>query len=250
MNAGYQKAQALDGDANLPANQKTQMWQDFLQSYTDDNPYSQQDDDQRGNARNRRQYWSSYHSPEPTIPKIKQDEAKPQAGRFSLRSNPTALSSEAVTSMLRAKGFYEEELNKTGKGIPHDYERRAIAGDQVVIDHVTGLMWQQSGSLEEMTYEKAKQWIVALNRSGYAGYHDWRLPTLEEAMSLLEPVKKGASHINPVFDKSQSSILTSDLVAGYSRAWKVPFHYVSLDYAGFFPNGFVRAVRSGQSFER
>jgi hypothetical protein len=41
-------------------------------------------------------------------------------------------------------------------------------------------------------------------------YNDWRLPTLEEAVSLLESDKKNGLFIAPVFDKWQSSIWTGN----------------------------------------
>ena len=57
---------------------------------------------------------------------------------------------------------------------------------KVVMDYATNLVWQQGGSSEYMEYEQAVNWVEELNRSGYAGFNDWRLPTLEEAMSLME----------------------------------------------------------------
>ncbi|MCB9501891.1 MAG: DUF1566 domain-containing protein [Deferribacteres bacterium] len=39
-------------------------------------------------------------------------------------------------------------------------------------------------------FEKAVVYIDSLNKANFAGYSDWRLPTLEEAMTLMEPEKK------------------------------------------------------------
>jgi hypothetical protein len=39
------------------------MWQEFLTSYAEDNPYSQEDEDLRGKANSQKNYWSSYQMP-------------------------------------------------------------------------------------------------------------------------------------------------------------------------------------------
>ncbi len=115
--------------------------------------------------------------------------------------------------------------------ISHDYETNIINDDKVVIDHATGLMWHQSGSLKNMSWKRAKKWVTGLNEKGYAGFSDWRLPTLEEAVSLLEPIEKNGNQlIDTVFDISQSSIWTGDSnVSSASlkmdRAWSVNFNY-------------------------
>jgi hypothetical protein len=72
-------------------------------------------------------------------------------------------------------------------------------------------MWYQSGSEKDMVWREARQWVRDLNSRGYAGYSDWRLPTVEEAASLLESRKKaGDLYIDNVFDVTQSSIWTGD----------------------------------------
>ncbi len=95
--------------------------------------------------------------------------------------------------------------------IKHDYEVNTAKGDKVVIDHVTGLMWHQSGSYKNMSWKRAKRWVDELNKQGYAGFSDWRLPTLEEAVSLLESTEKnGNQFIDPVFDKLQWTVWSCD----------------------------------------
>ena len=115
--------------------------------------------------------------------------------------------------------------------ISHDYEVNIIKDDKVVIDYATGLMWHQSGSSKNMSWKRAKRWVTELNEKNYAGFSDWRLPTLDEAVSLLEPNEKNDNQfIDPMFDKAQSSIWTCDSnVSSASlkldRAWSVNFIY-------------------------
>ncbi|MCI0495761.1 TIR domain-containing protein [candidate division KSB1 bacterium] len=167
------------------------------------------------------------------------------------RSKPATLSSDDVHAMLRKFDFFDSAKNKEGRGFDNQYKAEKIKDDMVVIDEIFGLMWQQGGSLKNMGYEEAKTWIGDLNKKGYAGYQDWRLPTLEEAMSLMESKEmNGDLFIDPKFDRTQRWIWTCDPVLGTAgRQWIVDFHecrcdfnYLSDDF--YF---FVRAVRFGQS---
>jgi tetratricopeptide (TPR) repeat protein len=154
------------------------------------------------------------------------------------RSTPKEyLTEESVKTMLKDKGFYDEYMNKSVSGFHNDY---TLQNDgNVVYDRCSGLLWQQSGT-EYMTYENAKVYIAKLNSDRFSGYRDWRLPTLEEAMSLMESTKIGDLYIDPVFDATQRYIWTSDL-EGVSRTWVVSFNDgVCGSY--FAGNGCVRAV--------
>ena len=97
-------------------------------------------------------------------------------------------------------------------------------------------------------YEEAKNWINDLNLKGVAGYSDWRLPTLEEAMSLMESEKKNDDlYIDSIFEAKQYLIWTSDMVKGESWAWLVNFGSGSCGFGRLFGLGdlyYVRAVRS------
>jgi len=144
---------------------------------------------------------------------------------IKLRSKHQRLSTEQVTRMLNQHDFFDSIYNKKGKGIQHLYLE---LGDEsrVVFDLATGLMWQQGGSSEPMKFEEVQNWIADLNRKRYAGYNDWRLPTLEEAMSLMEPKKLNKDlYIDQVFGSQQRWIWTSDPYSGAAGAqWVVGFY--------------------------
>jgi len=130
---------------------------------------------------------------------------------FILRPTYKTLNENEIESMIKKKGFFESQLNGNGD-FPNRYELKIINSDKVVIDHAPGLMWHQSGSDVTLTFEEAKAWIKELNRNNYAGYNDWRLPTVEEVLTLAENSKKnGDLYIDPLFSSDQRYIWTGDL---------------------------------------
>ena len=165
-------------------------------------------------------------------------------GSITLRSYYRNLSVSEVHSMPNVSMRVRDEYGFSGHSIiNHDYNFKTIGGDKVVVDKATGLMWHQNGSDSHMRYKKVKKWIRKLNKRGYAGYQDWRLPTVEEAVSLLEPSKRNGLYIDPVFNTKQSFIWTGDRY-GSEAAWGVGFgegNVYSLNYYNVF---FVRPVRS------
>jgi hypothetical protein len=141
-----------------------------------------------------------------------------------LRSTPIeSLSANEVEKMLKERDFFDSNRNKQGKGLNHQYEVLERKGEKLVIDHTTGLTYQQSGSPNFMFYANALKWISELNKKKFTGYDDWRLPTLEEAMSLMDTKKKnGDLYISEVFDQTQRWVWTADKSGG-SVAWVVGF---------------------------
>jgi hypothetical protein len=116
-----------------------------------------------------------------------------------LRSNYIILSKDGARSMIKRRGFFDKGLNKTGDFL-NQFELIEINGDKVVIDYAANLTWHQSGSPWHMTLKEAEYWVENLNKKGYAGHHDWRLPTLEEGASLLEGTKNNSDlYIETVF---------------------------------------------------
>ena len=55
-------------------------------------------------------------------------------------------------------------------------------------------------------------YIDDINRQDFGGFSDWRLPTLKEAMSLMEPAgNQNGLHISSIFDPVQDEIWTHDI---------------------------------------
>jgi hypothetical protein len=160
-----------------------------------------------------------------------------------LRSTGKILSEEEVKTMLAKYGFYDSNWNKNGKGITHRYKPETIAGDKVVHDEATGLTWQQSGSLNSMTFADAEKYVDGLNTKKFAGYNDWRLPTLEEAMSLMEPSEPdGDLYIDLLFDRKQRWIWTVDQSSA-GVAWVADFDGGYCGHSHVTDGNFVRDVR-------
>jgi len=169
-------------------------------------------------------------------------------GSKTLRSSYETLSVSQVQSMpnvsIRKKkrwGFYGHST------IKHDYNLKTVGGDKVVVDNATGLMWHQSGFAEYIDWDEAKKWVRSLNSRGYAGHHDWRLPTVDEAASLLESNKRNDLYIDPVFSKKQEWIWTGDKFEdedGSEAAWRVFFDNGIVTWDLIFYYSHVRPVRS------
>jgi hypothetical protein len=177
----------------------------------------------------------------PILTKLLVAEGEPSL--TELRSSYENLNVSLVQSMpnisIRSKkawGFYGHST------IRHEYETKLIGDDKIVIDHASGLMWHPSGSCEYMNRKEVKKWIRGFNRNGYAGYYDWRVPTVEEAASLLEANEKNSGlFIDTAFDKKQRWIWTGDSCSS-GGMWRVYFDDGYVDW-GDVSLLFVRPVR-------
>jgi uncharacterized protein DUF1566 len=102
-----------------------------------------------------------------------------------------------------------------------------------------------------MKPDEVEAMIVDLNRSAFATFDDWRLPTLEEAMSLMEPEPIGPTgfHMDPIF-KPLAWIWTADRFVtrdGSVGAWIV-FYNNGLSMSVYLHGGsgyHVLPVRNG-----
>lgn len=172
------------------------------------------------------------------VERVKPTDTKPP--RINLRSTYRELSIRNVRFMIKEKKLFDSNWNIKGD-FDNDYELYVVGKDKAVLDHATGLMWHQSGSAYYMELSSAKKWLDRLNGRGYAGYSDWRLPTVEEAATLLEAGRqKNNLFVDPIFNKKQKWIWTGDK-KNKLETWCV---YFNLGYIRWsYTNLYVRPVR-------
>jgi len=64
--------------------------------------------------------------------------------------------------------------------------RYRVRPDHTVVDEDTGLMWMQSPLEGSFNFEQAQKAVEDLNaKGGFAGHHNWRLPSQDELESLV-----------------------------------------------------------------
>jgi serine/threonine protein kinase len=151
----------------------------------------------------------------------------------------------AVKAMIEKNNFFDRIWNRYGR-FDNQFEKTRVKNLTVVIDHATGLMWHRSGSSKELKHEMVDVWISSVNRQRYGGFNDWRLPTLEEAATLLAPAEReGSLYICNLFSPLQKSIWTRNRYGG-NGAWVVRFDEGYLLGCPYDLENFVRPVRSIQ----
>ena len=133
-----------------------------------------------------------------------------------------------------------------------------VAGEQVVTDLATGLMWKrcsegQSGATCTST-ATTHTWTAAIglaNTSGHAGFTDWRLPNVEELYSLVEAGCSGPAINAVAFPATVQSFYWSSTTwtPNVSNAWTVVFGDGFLIASSKNGSQRVRLVRGGQSLD-
>jgi serine/threonine protein kinase len=171
---------------------------------------------------------------------------------------PEPPSSEAQTAVETGRPLRAEEVRVRprdarrifgldGLWRPERYlanDLRAGGDRATVTDAATGLMWQQGGSDYPVNWEDAKAYVGRLNLERFSGFDDWRLPTVNELMSLLIPPPRIVDLcIASVFDSGKRWLWSCDRRSA-TAAW-----YVSADMGFVYWQDrtcyyYVRAVRS------
>ena len=127
--------------------------------------------------------------------------------------------------------------------------RRAAAtfeaiGQGVVTDRSTSRLWQQAGSAFPVTWQQAHDYVAELNRSRFAGRNQWRLPTVDELLTLLTNDPQGDDFcIEPLFDRSQKWLWSCDR-RSFIAAWYVSVEHGFVGWQDFTACYSVRAVHT------
>lgn len=159
-----------------------------------------------------------------------------------LRSIPKRLSHFDMIKMIQKNGFYDSRYNPDISFISRDYQEVTILNELFIVDNLYKLMWQASGSAK-IDYDEAKNYINRLNEEKHGGFSDWRLPTLEQATSLVSPTPNDTlMFIDIKFNNKQRGIWTSDRSFQPNEIWIVSYSRGSCRIVTFDEH-YVRAVR-------
>jgi hypothetical protein len=173
-------------------------------------------------------------------------------------AEPAQLGETGQTKCYNASGA---EISCTGSG--QDGEIRAgvawpptrfsPSGD-CVTDNLTGLMWAKNANLPNGTkmWQQALDYVASMNSgAGLCGYHDWRLPNVNELESLVNAEQANtATWLNSGqgFSNVQSGYYWSSTT--YARntglTWSVEVWGGSVDHDDKSNNYYVWPVRAGQ----
>ncbi len=154
--------------------------------------------------------------------------------------NAAELSEEDVVGLVNEFKLVDHERNSQGTYLASLVD----TGDEMtVVDKVSGLMWQREGA-DIMSNRSMRKEIEKTNNESFAGFSDWRMPTMEEALSLMtsEMNEKGL-FVHPCFSASQPFIFVNGTrkPGGY---WFVDYKHGRAFYAsGTIPGGFGRLCR-------
>jgi serine/threonine-protein kinase len=134
--------------------------------------------------------------------------------------------------MLSTKKLFDAQRNPGGN-FQHRYEIKNAAGLRLIIDRATNLVWTRQQNLVKMNLHKTLSWIESLNLVQYGGIKGWRLPTIEEAASLLKKnTADEKNFLDAVFGRDIKVIWTGDRFRD-SGSWVVDFQ-----------NGMIQSAKS------
>ena len=159
----------------------------------------------------------------------------------TLRSAPQAFKESEIERVIQEAVLFERRYNPGAEAEKYLVDN----GDQLTVsDMTTNLMWERGGSdINSIRTIQAR--VKELNANKFAGYDDWRLPTIEEGLSLLEKTKNNKDlYLHPCFSKAQPFIFTVDQ-RDPGGHWFVDFAQARVFWAsGFNPGGFGRVCRT------
>ncbi|MDA3970122.1 MAG: DUF1566 domain-containing protein [Desulfobulbaceae bacterium] len=158
-----------------------------------------------------------------------------------LTSTTKTAQEDEILGILSKYNFYDSSRNQNGSFASFLVD----SGDnQTISDKATGLMWQQGGA-DLTSIRKMRAHVDHLNAEDYAGFSDWRLPTMEEAFSLMTPdVQNNDLHMDPCFKDDTPFIFVAEKrnPGGY---WFCDYKQGTVFWAsGTIPGGYGKVCRT------
>jgi len=192
----YQKPSSLNADLDA-------TWDRFIARATAVAPkerYSHADQMQRA-LNELFTHWQDMKEKTCALPPVAPSHHQPLA--MTLRHQPVKMAPKEAQRVFELDVLWRPRRYSIG-----DYT--APSAD-MVFDRATHLVWQRAGSRYPHPWSQAHGYIQRLNAERFAGHDNWRLPTVDELVSLLRPAPQAQDLcIAPLFDPRQRWLWSSD----------------------------------------
>jgi len=133
-----------------------------------------------------------------------------------------------------------------GQSEPSNLSRDKVT--EIVTDNKTKLQWQDNAIVSSTQ----RSWTEAIdyceNTLDLGGHADWRLPNVNELLSIADYSRSNPAINNSVFANTSPNYYWSSTanVNSAGNAWLVSFYYGYSSYYHKTLDGYVRCVRGGQ----
>lgn len=145
-------------------------------------------------------------------------------------------------------GWWKGRLNANNKT---RFIAKTIAGDDVVIDRATGLMWAADGSAAGCNNGAIIAWNNAIDYAlalDFAGFTDWRMPNINELLSITDYTKNNPAILeDPPFENTHNFPYWSSTayIIVPNRAWILDYVIGEITTKAKTDTTFLRCVRGG-----
>jgi uncharacterized protein DUF1566 len=136
---------------------------------------------------------------------------------------------------------WEKKMTEVGSG--------GNAGDLHDVDNMYDWCEATGNSEGPRCNGNETSWIGQVNAAAFAGFTNWRVPTREELLSIVDTsvatCRSGAPCIDPILGPTQASEYWSSTEVSPNVAWIVIFSSGNLKFGTKIDRVLVRAVRNG-----
>ena len=171
----------------------------------------------------------------------KLSEPEPAGGEPHIRAQRRSQALKVASAQAR-QTFGLDDLWRPRALSSADFQ---VPKPDLIKDAASSLIWERSGSPYPLTWAQALRRIYDLNETSFMGRNDWRMPTVDELISLVSPSPegKGFCQASP-FDPRQDWLWSADR-RSFTSAWLVS---LSEGFVAWQDNSclfHLRAVASG-----
>ncbi|MBO4700000.1 DUF1566 domain-containing protein [bacterium] len=146
-------------------------------------------------------------------------------GNICTGQNKCYVSHGTMICPVEGEDFFGQDAwyASLGKCAPQSFTVQTISNQKVVLDNNTGLMWQQTIPTDPYKWDGAVSYCNSLS---YAGYSDWRLPTPQELLTIVDNRRYGPAIDTTYFPDTPLSYFwsSSTVVGNTDNAWIADFY--------------------------